>query len=112
MNASNEYAQRIDSVDDVPERPGRSLVTRNHDVIRHWASNRDAKPATVPGTEHGDHLGVLRLDFPGYGGDDLREVSWDDWLDTFDKRGLDFVYQEQTADGRLSNFFKLDNPDR
>ncbi|WP_263008713.1 hypothetical protein [Nonomuraea phyllanthi] len=36
-------------------------------MIRQWAGERDASPATVEGTEHGDHLGVLRLDFPGYG---------------------------------------------
>ncbi|WP_218156106.1 hypothetical protein [Nonomuraea wenchangensis] len=33
-----------------------------------WAEEREAQPATVEGTEHGDHLGVLRFDSPGYGG--------------------------------------------
>jgi hypothetical protein len=39
----------------------------NHEVIRRWAEERDAVPVTVPGTEHGHRLGVLRFEFPGYG---------------------------------------------
>lgn len=95
----------------VEEHPGQSLETTDHDVIRAWAEQRSAKPATVPGTEHGDHLGVLRMDFPGYGGDDLKEVSWDEWFDTFDQRDLRFIYQEHTKDGSESNFFRLTRPD-
>lgn len=94
------------------DQDGDTLTTSDHDTIRRWADERGAKPATVPGTEHDDHLGVLRLDFPGYGGDGLREVSWDEWFGTFDQRGLAFVYQETTADGQQSNFFRLTNPDR
>lgn len=106
------YAQEITSTDDTPDRPGRSLVTTDHDVIRRWAEQRDAQPATVPGTEHGDHLGVLRFDFPGYGGEELRHVDWDAWFRTFDARRLNFIYQEQRKDGSWSNFFRLESPDR
>ncbi|MDQ0382919.1 Rho termination factor N-terminal domain-containing protein [Amycolatopsis thermophila] len=109
---SLQYAQEITSPEDDPERPGRSLVTTDHEVIRQWAGKRKAQPATVPGTEHGDHLGVLRFDFPGYGGDDLRHVDWDEWFATFDERRLNFVYQEERSDGSPSNFFRLENPDR
>ncbi|WP_090940578.1 hypothetical protein [Nonomuraea jiangxiensis] len=108
-----QHSQEIHSPEEKPERPGRSLVTTNHDVIRRWAEERDATPATVEGTEHGDHLGVLRLDFPGYGGGGkLRQVSWEEWFDTFDKRGLNFIYQESKSDGTPSNFFRLENPQR
>ena len=86
--------------------PGETLRTRDHDEIRRWAEERGAKPATVPGTEHEGHLGVLRLDFPGYGGERLEEVSWDEWFSAFDARDLEFIYQEHTSDGRTSNFFK------
>jgi hypothetical protein len=109
---SLKYSQEIRSTDDEPERPGRSLATTDHDVIRQWAEAREAKPATVPGTEHDDHLGVLRFDFPGYGGDDLKEVGWDEWFDTFDQRKLNFLYQEERKDGEQSNFFRLENPNR
>jgi hypothetical protein len=57
-------------------------------------------PATVEGTEHGDHLGLLRLDF---GGDSerLRHVSREEWSATFDERELNFLCQ-QGAQGRQS----------
>ncbi|UBU18366.1 Rho termination factor N-terminal domain-containing protein [Nonomuraea gerenzanensis] len=109
---SLKYSQEIRSPEEEPERAGRSLVTTNHEVIKRWAEEREAVPATVEGTEHGDHLGVLRLDFPGYGGDKLRQVSWDEWFGTFDERGLNFIYQERRSDGSPSNFFRLENPDR
>lgn len=89
------------------EYPGQTLRTRDHDVIRSWAIDRGAKPATVPGTEREGRLGVLRLDFPGYAGGNLAEVSWDEWFDTFDRQNLEFVYQEHTRDGTESNFFRL-----
>ena len=108
---SLKYSQEIRSTSDKPERPGRSLVTTDHDVIRQWAQARKAVPATVAGTEHGGHLGVLRLDFPGYSGDRLKEVSWDDWFEAFDKRRLNFIYQQKQASGKRSNFFQLENPD-
>jgi hypothetical protein len=91
---------------------GKTLETKDRDEIIRWAEERKAKPATVPGTEHGDRLGVLRLDFPGYGGQDLKHVSWDEWFRTFDDRKLTFVYQETTKDGKQSNFFRLTSPDR
>ncbi len=108
---SLKYSQEVTSPDDEPEREGRSLVTTHHEVIRQWADERDALPATVEGTEHGDHLGVLRFDL---GGDDdkLRHVSWEEWFKTFDERGLNFIYQEQRSDGSQSNFFQLENPQR
>ncbi|MGM1065592.1 hypothetical protein [Saccharothrix sp. Mg75] len=109
---SLKYSQEITSTDEEPEREGRSLVTTDHDVIRQWAEARDAVPATVPGTEHGDHLGVLRFDFPGYGGDDLRHVEWDEWFATFDHRRLNFIHQEKRSDGSPSTFFRLESPDR
>jgi len=109
---SVQYSQQVTSPDEHEVRPGRSLVTRDHDVIRRWAEERGAVPATVEGTEHGDHLGVLTFDFGGDDNERLRHVSWDEWFKTFDERGLNFIYQEHRSDGRKSNFFRLENPDR
>jgi hypothetical protein len=110
-SSSIKYSQEVTSLDDDPERPGRSLATTSHEVIRAWAEERGGVPATVSGTEHGDHLGVLRLDF---GGDnaDLRQVTWDEWFATFDVRKLNFIYQEERKDGNQSTFFRLESPDR
>jgi hypothetical protein len=89
------------------DHPGETLETTDHDAIRKWAEQRDAVPTIVDGTESGRGSGVLRLDFPGYGGDGLREVSWDEWFETFDKSNIKFIYQEHTSDGSPSNFMKL-----
>ncbi|SKC10075.1 Rho termination factor, N-terminal domain [Arthrobacter sp. 49Tsu3.1M3] len=110
-SSSLKYSQEVTSTEDEPEREGRSLATTHHQVIRQWAEERGGAPATVEGTGHGDQLGVLRIDF---GGEDsnLRRVSWEEWFNTFDGRGLNFIYQEQRTDGTQSNFFRLENPER
>ncbi|HEX7744512.1 MAG TPA: hypothetical protein VF462_04535 [Micromonosporaceae bacterium] len=110
---SLKYAQRISSPDDRPERPGRSLVTSDREVIRRWAQARDAQPATIEGTEREGRAGVLTFDFPGYrSGGRLRQISWDEWLGVFEGRRLNFIYQEQMTNQRQSNFFRLESPDR
>ena len=108
---SLKYSQEVTSPDEDPERAGRSLATTSHEVIRQWAEARGGRPATVEGTEHGDRLGVLRFDFGGEN-ERLRHVSWDEWFATFDARRLNFIYQEERSDGRQSNFFRLESPDR
>ncbi|MFF4891251.1 hypothetical protein [Micromonospora chersina] len=110
---SIKYAQEVTSVDDEPERPGRSLVTTDHEVIRRWAEARKGVPTTVDGSEHDGHAGVLRFDFPSNGREQrLREISWEEWFRTFDERRLNFIYQEERSDGKQSNFFRLESPDR
>jgi len=108
---SLKYSQEVTSLDDDPERAGRSLVTTSHEVIRRWAEERDGVPATVEGTEHGDRAGVLRFDF-GERTDKLRHITWEEWFRTFDERHLNFLYQEERKDGRQSTFFRLENPER
>ena len=106
-------SQLITSPADRPERPGRSLVTRNHEVIQRWARARGAKPATIAGTEREGRPGVLTFNIPGYRESSrIREITWDDWFRTFDLRRLNLIYQEQMRDGRQSNFFRTENPNR
>ena len=105
-NSKPKYSKWIESPDDHEERHGQSLATRNHDVIRQWADSRKASPATA-GQERKNSVGVLRMDFPGYGGKRLRTVSWEEWFESFDSNKLVFLFQEHRADGSPSNFFKL-----
>jgi len=85
-----------------------SKTTTNHDEIRKWAEARGGKPATVKRTRDNDEAGVLRIDFPGYSGDDsLQEISWEEFFKKFDDKQLAFLYQEKTASGEQSRFFKL-----
>jgi hypothetical protein len=82
--------------------------TDNHDTIRKWAEERNARPTRVKRTGSGDDPGVLRLDFPGYSGDEeLEEISWDEFFRKFDEADLELIYQERTASGEISNFNKL-----
>lgn len=112
LSRTAQRAKWTHSTDEHEDHPGQSLATQSHEVIRHWAEQRGGEPATVPGTEHGGRPGVLRFDFPGYGGQDLQHISWDDWFKTFDERHLVFIYQEHKRDGSESNFFHMDSPDR
>ncbi len=81
-------------------------TTTDHDEIREWAEQRGGKPASVRGTEEGnEEAGVLRISFDNDNG--LEEISWDEFFDKFDEEELEFLYQERTADGGKSRFFKL-----
>jgi len=83
-------------------------TTTNHEEIQRWAEERGGQPACVKGTGGEGDVGMLRLDFPGYSGEEsLQHISWDDWFEKFDERGLALLYQEQTAGGAQSNFNKL-----
>ncbi|MEV5829674.1 hypothetical protein AB0L25_29320 [Spirillospora sp. NPDC052242] len=112
IRGEHRHEQQVTSADEHEERPGKSLVTTDHEVIRRWAEERGAEPSTVPGSEYEGRPGRLRFDFPGYGGENLEHISWDDWFRTFDERELNFIYQEHKKDGAQSNFFRLENPGR
>lgn len=85
-----------------------SHTTTDHEEIQRWAEARGAKPTCVRGTGEPHDIGILRLEFPGFTGEDkLQPISWDDWFEKFDERGLALLYQEQTAAGEQSNFNKI-----
>ena len=80
----------------------------DHEEIRRWAEERGAHPACVRGTGDQGDVGMIRLDFPGYSGENsLQEISWDDWFQKFDESNLMLLVQEETAAGETSNFNKL-----
>ncbi len=52
--------------------------------------------------------GVLRIDFPGYGGEDsLERIELEDFFEKFDENELAFLYQSEMRDGDESRFFKF-----
>jgi hypothetical protein len=80
--------------------------TTDHEEIRRWAEERNGKPACVKGTRGGNSC-LLRIDFPGgAGSESLEEMSWDDFFNVLDERGLVFLYQKGN-----STFNKLVTPD-
>ncbi len=85
-----------------------SKTTIDHDEIREWVEARGGHPATVKRTEKNGEPGILRIDFPGFSGEDtLEEISWDEFFDKFEESNLAFVYQEAKASGEPSTFSKL-----
>ena len=82
--------------------------TINHEEIRKWVEERSGHPARVKGTENKSGEGVLRIDFPGYSGEDsLEKISWEDFFEAFDKNNLAFLHQDKTDSGEQSRFNKL-----
>jgi hypothetical protein len=87
---------------------GQSNITTDHGEIRRWVEAHGGHPATVKRTARGGGPGLLRIDYPGFSGEDsLEEISWDEFFDKFEESGLAFVYQDRKADGADSRFSKL-----
>lgn len=83
-------------------------VLTDHDEIRKWAEERQAQPAWVPATGTSEHVGMVRLEFPGYTGEQsLEPIEWDEFFSKFDESNLALVVEDETASGERSNFNKL-----
>ena len=86
---------------------GSAKATIDHDEIRQWAEARGGFPAEVRGTGSKQETGMIRIDFPGYSGEQsLCRISWEDWFQKFDENKLAFLHQDQTH-GHESRFNKL-----
>ncbi len=87
---------------------GEAKATKDLEEIREWAEARGGQPARVRGTGNERDPGLLRIDFPGYSGEQtLEHISWDEWYEKFDDNNLTFLYQDKTKGGKESRFFKL-----
>ena len=87
---------------------GQAEVTTDHAVIRRWAEERGGFPATVKATSDDDEPGIIRIDYPGYSGEErLERITWEEFFDAFEKNNLAFLYQEEVRDGKTSRFSKL-----
>lgn len=83
-------------------------TTTNHQEIRKWVEARGGIPAHVKRTGRGGDQGVLRIDYPGFSGQEsLGRISWDDWFKAFDDNQLAFLYQDSVKGGAKSRFSKL-----
>ena len=106
--SSNASSQKSGSRSRHGEVKGAGQPTTDHELIRTWVEERGGKPACVRGTGGKLDTGMLRIDMPGYSGKtSLAPISWDDWFEKFDEKQLAFLYQDETAGGKKSNFNKL-----
>ena len=85
-------------------------TTTNRTEIQNWVEERGGHPARVKGTENEQSAGLLRIDYPGFSGEDtLEPITWEEFFTAFEENNLAFLYQEETKDGELSRFSKLVN---
>jgi len=92
----------------MPKESTDSKVTTDHETIRSWVAERHGHPARVRATNKAGSSGVLRIDYPGYSGEEtLESISWDEFFEAFDQNNLAFLYQDKTKDGKQSRFSKL-----
>ena len=77
----------------------------DHDEIRRWVEQRGGYPARVRGTGRGSDPGVLRIDYPGYSGQEtLERIEWDEFFEWFDRDKLAML--AQGGKSRFSKFVK------
>jgi hypothetical protein len=60
------------------------------------------RPARVKGTGDSHDVGMIRIDFPGYRGEQsLEPITWEEWFEKFDERGLALIYRDQDRFNKL-----------
>jgi len=98
---------------DIPaDRDAPVVSTKDHLVIRQWAEQRQAEPATGEATRSGpatvnvaDGGAGVRFNFPGYR--PFRPISWEEWFENFDSHGCAFVYDNDSPDARPSMRYRI-----
>jgi hypothetical protein len=84
-------------------------TTTDHNVIRSWVEARGGFPATVKQTHKPNDPGLLRIDFPGYSGEDtLERIGWDEWFKGFEENKLAFLYDDD-PNSRFNKLISRDN---
>jgi len=83
-------------------------TTTNHAEIKRWVEERGGNPARVKSTSSSRSSGVLRIDYPGFSGEEtLEPITWEEFFKGFEENKLAFLYQEETKSGEESRFSKL-----
>jgi hypothetical protein len=94
---------------DVIQDRGVILATRNHELIREWARRHSAEPATGEQTASGQatvdvHDGGARIRFNFPAAAAFRPISWEEWLECFERDHLVFVFEPDESAGRAGAF--------
>ena len=83
-----------------------SKTTTNHEEIRHWVNERGGYPARVKGTHEKGGSGVLRIDYPGFSGEErLEAITWNEFFEGFEQNKLAFLYEDE-KDSRFSKLIE------
>lgn len=77
-------------------------ATVDHDTIRSWVEKHGGCPAHVKSTGSKDDPGILRIDFPGYSGQQsLEQISWEEFFEWFDENELALLYEDDSRFNKL-----------
>jgi hypothetical protein len=95
--------QRVESTESPIDASTQVVVTRDPGVIRRWAAERQATPATGEATSSGPSSSMrvndggagIRFNFPGAA--TFRSISWEEWLENFDAHECAFVYDSDSS---------------
>jgi hypothetical protein len=94
--------RNVKSIGTVLEGAAQLVFTRDHDLIRRWAAERHAEPATGEATSSGpatfkvnDGGAGIRFNFPGVSV--FRPISWEEWLTNFDEHDCAFVFDSKSS---------------
>ena len=108
LNAIREVDRHTQS----NEPAGSVVVTEDHELIRRWASDHSAEPATGEATGSGpaavhvqDGGAGIRFNFPG--ASRFRPISWDEWFDNFRQYELMLVYELEPPEATPSGRYRL-----
>ncbi len=83
--------------------PKKALKTAEHEKIREWAEERGGRPAVFKGVART----VLHFDFEDDPDEDLERISWSEFFERFEERGLAMRYQEKNDAGETSRFYRF-----
>lgn len=81
-------------------------TTTNHEAIKAWVEAREGRPSIIQASKNDS--AILRIDIPGNSNENaLMPISWDKFFKIFDSEVLQFLYQDTTEEGKMSNFNKI-----
>jgi hypothetical protein len=85
-----------------------AVRTIDHDEIMRWTKDRHGTIGRIAERET-PGLGQITIYFPDRETkpDNFEEIPWDEFLEDFENKKYEFVYQEMRGTGDLSYFFKI-----
>ena len=102
QTADEPRARNIKSLDGPFRGATNAVFTRDHELIKQWATERHATPATGEATGSGpatfkvnDGGAGIRFNFPGAGA--FRPIGWDEWFENFDHHACAFVHDSDSS---------------
>ena len=89
----------------------KASLTSNRNTITRWVEARGGKPAHVARTADPGKVGLLRIDLM-QSNRELEHISWDQWFEKLDEKGLSVALRDDNVDGSMSTYCRVISEDR